>query len=208
MTKMTKSTKTKSKSKKKSNEFNRLFASKKVRQLVLPLLGIVLVLGAFLLVKIMLSSDNTGSNANDPKAQQAYKEELKSKVDTSNGQPQSGRDPSSQQQTGLSDAASKPSGTGTRTDTPASGVTGSNDTHNTSSDVYGDPSKTGVNSAGCYIDYGVQGQECLPTHAATNGTMTCADVRNHGFPDGIKVTGTDRLKLDTNGDKIACNAGD
>lgn len=181
-------------------------ASKQFRQLVLPLVAIVVVTGAFLLARVALS--HAGNNGDSPAAKAAYQKQLKDQVDTGQGSPRSGRDPSTQQQTSLSDAASKPSGTGTRTDTPASGVTGSTDTHHaTSGDVYGDASKTGINSAGCYIDYGVQGQECLPAHAAVNGVLTCDGVRAH-FPQGIKVTGTDRFHLDKNGDKIACNAGD
>lgn len=181
-------------------------ASKRFRTLVLPLVAIVVVFGAFLLARAALNG--TQHDGDSPAAKAAYQKQLKDQVDTAQGSPRDGRDPSTQQQTSLRDAASKPSGTGTRTDTPASGVTGTvGDTHVTSSDIYGDASKTGINSAGCYIDYGVQGQECLPAHAAVNGVLTCDGVREH-FPQGIKVTGTDRFHLDKNGDKIACNAGD
>ena len=171
------------------------------------IVALVLVIGFSSLrlmgVEIKLPSNGGGIK---PVSVAEYKEQLRQQADDDTGAPQSGRSPSNQLQTGLSDAASQPNGTGTRTDTPASGLTGSTDNHHDA--PANNSQETGINSAGCYIDYGIQGQECLPAHAATNGTLTCSDVRNHGFPDGIKVTGTDRFKLDKNGDKIACGAND
>jgi hypothetical protein len=167
--------------------------------------AILLVFGAT--VGMLLLTHNR-SDAPAPLSPEAYKQQLQSQVQANDGSPNSGRDPASQGQTSLADAAAKPNGAGARTDTPASGVTGDNSTHASSSDVYGDASKTGINAAGCYIDYGIQGQECLPAHAAgDDGKLTCSEVRQH-FPQGIKVTGTDRFSLDKNGDKTACGSGD
>jgi hypothetical protein len=138
----------------------------------------------------------------------SYKQTLQNQVDTSDGQPRDGRDPGSQSQTSLMQAASSPHGNGMQTDTPASGVSGSNHPQTTSADIYGDPSKTGINAAGCYIDYGIQGQECLQADMAnSDGSMGCDMVRME-FPNGIKVTGKDRFNLDHNQNKIACDSGD
>lgn len=132
---------------------------------------------------------------------------LKSQVDTSTGQPQSGRDPSRQPQSSLQAAASSQHGNGMQNSKPASDITGSNRPATKASDVYGDPSKTGINDAGCYIDYGIQGQQCLAADMAANGKMSC-DMVHMDFPDGISVVGTDRLGLDLNKDGTACGKGD
>ncbi len=134
----------------------------------------------------------------------AQQKQLRDQVDTASGSPRSGRDPSSQAQTDLSAAASAPSGTGLRTDKPAAGVQGDTNHSATHNHAHTDTSRSGLNAAGCFIDYGIQGEQCLPAHAAeSNGTLTCTEVRKH-FPEGIKVTGTDRYRLDTNRDGIAC----
>lgn len=140
-----------------------------------------------------------------------YQQSLQSQVDSGDGSPVSGRDPANQSQTSLAAAAATPSGTGTRTDTPAAGATGSTGNKVSPDQVYGsngDQQANGINSAGCFYDYGVPGQECMPAHMANaDGKLDCRGVKMH-FPNGIKVSGTDRFSLDTNGDKIACGAGD
>lgn len=153
-------------------------------------------------------SNETGNAGNKPQQSQAQ-QELSAQVDTPKGEPQTGRDPANQPQNGLATAASRPSGFGQRTDTPAAGVTGTQ-RQTQPSDVYKDTKQTGVGSNGCYIDYGIQGQQCLPVHASgQDKTLTCAEVRNvKGFEAGIKVTGTDRFQLDANGDGIACTPGE
>lgn len=136
------------------------------------------------------------------------KDALRSQVDTTSGTPQDGRDPSMQQQTSLESAMSTPNVAGTRTSKPAAGVTGDTNHHVTHGDVYGDPAQTGVNSAGCLIDYGIRGEQCLPAGLRSDdGMLSCDKVRTR-FADGIKVTGVDRFHLDHNGDGLACGAGE
>lgn len=140
----------------------------------------------------------------NPRDVESYKKALQGQVTEGNGAPSNGRDPSTQQQTSLASAASQPSGVGQRTDTPAADVTGDHNHDTQPNDVYGDSKKTGIGTNGCYIDYGIQGEQCLPAHAAMGGELTCDNVRSHDFPHGIKVTGTDRFHLDTNHDGTAC----
>lgn len=129
-------------------------------------------------------------------------------VDTAEGAPQTGRDPSRQQQSSLSDAASSPTASGKQSDKPAADVQGDHDHHATHGDVFADSQATGIGVSGCYIDYGIQGQQCLPAHVAGDDKkLTCHEVHTK-FPSGIKVTGKDRFQLDTNGDGTACNNGD
>ncbi|HSH18360.1 MAG TPA: hypothetical protein VK978_03175, partial [Candidatus Saccharimonadales bacterium] len=72
----------------------------------------------------------------------------------------------------------------------------------------GDSKKTGVNAAGCYINYGIQGEQCLPAGLANaDGTLSCDKVRTK-FASGIKVSGNDRFHLDHNHDGLACGAGE
>jgi hypothetical protein len=67
---------------------------------------------------------------------------------------------------------------------------------------------------GCLKDYGKPGQ-CLPLKSAAQQSMpdmdmpwTCADVVQL-FPQGLAVKkGKDTLKLDSNGDGVACGRGD
>lgn len=130
-------------------------------------------------------------------------------VDTADGAPQTGRDPSQQQQSSLNDAASSPTASGKQTDKPAADVQGDhNHDHATHEDVVNDPSETGVGLNGCYVDYGVQGEQCLPAHiAGDDKKLTCHEVHSK-FANGIKVTGTDRFGLDENKDGTACGSGD
>jgi hypothetical protein len=136
---------------------------------------------------------------------EVYKAQLQGQVDNPAGAPRDGRDPAGQGQSSLASAASKPAGAGKRTDKPAAGVKASGQA--AAPATTGSAQQTGLGTNGCYIDYGIQGQECLPAHAATNGTLTCDGVRMH-FPHGIAVTGTDRFHLDHNGDGLACGHGE
>ncbi len=181
------------------SQYSRYLAPK----VVVPVVA-VLVLGAIVLTNWAVAAQRSAVKSTTA----AQQKQLRQQVDTSSGAPRSGRDPSAQAQTGLSAAASAPSGTGLRTDKPAAGIQGDTSHHATPGHVHGDSSQTGLNSAGCYIGYGVQGEQCLPAHAADeNGNLTCAGVRAH-FPSGIKVTGTDRYKLDVSRNGIACDSRD
>jgi hypothetical protein len=183
------------------------FTSRKALTILLP--------GAMLLIfvaSIALVQFSTRPTSNGQKTQSAadYQKSLKAQVDNDDGSPVSGRDPSSQSQTSLASAAATPSGTGTRTNTPASGVSGSTTSNKTTpSQVYtAEQQKTGINDAGCFYDYGIPGQQCLSAAMAnSDGTIGCNMV-TMDFPDGIKVSGTDRFHLDTNHDGTACGKGD
>lgn len=130
-------------------------------------------------------------------------------VDMADSAPQTGRDPSQQQQASLNDAASRPTASGKQTDKPAADVQGDhNHDHATHEDVVNDPSETGVGLNGCYVDYGVQGEQCVPAHiAGDDKKLSCHEVHSK-FANGIKVTGTDRFGLDKNHDGVACGDGD
>jgi hypothetical protein len=134
----------------------------------------------------------------------AYKEQLRSQVDTTSGEPRSGRDPATQQQTSLSSAASSPSGAGTQIDPP---VSDPNSQDASASLVLGDPSQTGLNASGCFYDYGIPGQQCVPAQAANGGVLACSGVHKY-FPSGVIVSGTDRFHLDNNLDGTACGSDD
>lgn len=169
---------------------------------------LVLSIGAVLILVISIlmvaSYTKTGPSPTETKVNQEY---LLSQVDNKAGAPRDGRDPAIQQQTSLDSAASNPTAIGQRNDKPATGVTGDHSHHNTSADVYGDPNQTGIGSNGCYLDYGVPGEQCVPVQAATDGTLTCDGIHKY-FSSGVKVSGTDRFQLDTNHDGIACGTGD
>jgi hypothetical protein len=133
----------------------------------------------------------------------AYKEQLKAQVDTENGAPRSGRDPSTQGQTSLASVASLPSGIGMQTDKPAAGVVGKK-LEIKPSQVLRDPKKSRVLSNGCLLDYGTPGADCLPAASVSaNNANTCAVVKKY-FTQGVKVAGTDTLNLDKNKDGVAC----
>lgn len=172
------------------------------------LLASMLVGGLLLFQPTILGINDAADASAAGSSAQAGRERLRQQVESADGTPAGGRDPASQSQSSLAAAASQAAGAGTRTDKPAAGVTGNHHTHHKSSDIYGHAGHTGINSAGCYIDYGIQGQQCLPAHAAgTDGRLTCDEVRRH-FASGISVTGTDRFGLDKNGDKLACGSGE
>jgi hypothetical protein len=132
---------------------------------------------------------------------------LQDQVQDASGAPRAGRDPANQPQTGLAAAASRATGVGRRTDTPAAAISGDHQRDAQPSDVLGNAKKTGLSAAGCFIDYGVAGQQCVPASAATNGVLTCAGVISL-FPQGVTVAGRDRFHLDQNHDGTACGPGD
>ena len=157
-----------------------------------------------MLIQTTPQQTKPGTNTADATA---YQNNLLSQVDSEDGAPRSGRDPASQQQTSLASVASKPTGAGQRVDKPAADVSGNQDRKNTYSDVYGGLNQIGISFNGCYIDYGILGEQCVPTHVSSNGTLTCDGV-HMDFPGGVKVTGSDRYKLDVNQDGVACGVGD
>jgi hypothetical protein len=167
---------------------------------ILLLSGLTITLMSSRLAADQAAADATKAASNG----QSYK----GQVENSKGEPLNGRNPANQSQTSLASAASSPAGNGRRTDTPAKDVKGDQNHKTTYSDTYGDPKKTGINSAGCFVDYGIPGEQCMPAGMADkDGKLTCSAVHMH-FPEGLKVSGTDRFNLDTNHDGIACNSGD
>lgn len=157
---------------------------------------------------LLLLLNNGSDNAAKPVSQEAYRQELQAQVEQPDGTPNTGRDPANQGQNSLEAAASKPAGAGLRSDQPASGATGNTGGQASHGDVYGDAKGSGIGSNGCFIDYGIQGEQCLPAHAAGDDkVLNCAEVRKY-FKDGVAVTGTDRFHLDHDGDKIACGPGE
>ncbi|HEX8227059.1 MAG TPA: hypothetical protein VF572_04295 [Candidatus Saccharimonadales bacterium] len=186
-------------------------------RLALPLQTVIVILAAVLYIQFQgMPSAITANSVADNRSQQSVQKAnpadaqkaARAQVDDNNGRPQSGRDPAFQQQSSLASAASAPTGAGMRTDKPAAGVKGGHDHRVDPSQVRQDPMATGVNSAGCYIDYGRAGDQCLPAGISKGtGTVKCEEVRKR-FAEGLKVTGTDRFRLDSNGDGTACGAGD
>lgn len=129
--------------------------------------------------------------------------QLKSQVDTTAGAPVSGRDPSIQIQTSLAAAASTPGGLGQRVTKPAANVVGA-PRHIDPATVLPDSKKTGVLVSGCLLAYGTPGTQCVPAQAPNNQPISCNFVRMI-FPKGVKIGGTDSLKLST-GNGMACAA--
>ncbi len=169
------------------------------QRLVLACAAVFVLALGLALIRTASTADNGPSK---PVDSTAARESLRQQVETANRVPLSGRDPAAQQQNSLSAAASRDNGT-TLADTEGAPTSGNGQP----SGVTGDSKATGIGSNGCYVDYGKQGEQCLPAHAAHHGSLTCDGVRKY-FPAGIQVTGTDRFSLDKNGDKIACNSGD
>lgn len=176
-----------------------------IREKRMILIGTSLILVVLVgLLGIKISQNDT---AIKDTASAGHNQYLLSQVDTDTGEPRSGRDPASQQQTSLASVSSSQTGTGQTVTKPASGVAEDHSRHVGYSDVYADPNKTGIATSGCYIDYGIPGDQCVPSHIAIDGALTCSGVRKH-FPNGVKLSGTDRFNLDTNLDKVACGSGD
>lgn len=176
--------------------------TKRQLKLAAPVAVVVVVGLAVVLTQAVGGGNKPGST--DAQASDAYRQQLIGEVDNVTGAPRDGRDPASQRQSSLADAASNPTGAGQRKDSTASGVNGGG----TSSGPT-DNNGSLLNGSGCYYNYGSGGQ-CLAAHVATNGQTTCGDVRGHGgFPDGIVVNGTNHFNLaDTDGDKIVCEKGE
>jgi hypothetical protein len=63
-----------------------------------------------------------------------------------------------------------------------------------------------VNIDGCDHSYGRPGQ-CVPWTFPAGVRNKCAWLRQHGY-GRLAVVGTDRLRLDSNRDKVACGPGD
>lgn len=169
-------------------------------RLFTPLLVIAVLVGVWVVMGYITPAEGARQS------EKAFKQELKNAVDKPNGAPRDGRDPASQAQNSLASAASKENGAGLRTDEPAKKVKGDKGKRVHPHDVLADPKTDGTTSGGCIIGYGQAGEQCLPTNG-DHKKITCDYVRNY-FPDGVAVTGDDRLKLDKNRDKIACGKGD
>lgn len=167
-------------------------------KLIIP---ITILLGLAVVVAIILSSKKTDNVAVVNSPSSVYSDQ----VDDETGAPRDGRDPASQQQSSLAAAASNPTGSGQRIENPEART----QVESSGAGVNDSPSEAALGANGCFVDYGIQGEQCVPSHAAVNGTLTCEGVKTHGgFPDGVKVSGTDRFNLDTNHDGVACGSGD
>jgi len=136
-----------------------------------------------------------------------YLADLRSQVDTPAAAPRPGGDPATQRQQGLAAVAAQPNGIGRRVAKPARAIRGDLGRGVTSDRIYAAQKARGLSEAGCFVDYGRPGDQCLPAHVAQGQTVTCTAVRAH-FPDGIVVTRLDRFRLDRNGDGVACGRGD
>jgi hypothetical protein len=101
----------------------------------------------------------------------------------------------------LAQAAAQPVGPGKNTDKPAKAVRGGQK-QVAPEDVL--PQGRRVN--GCAAGYGNAGQ-CVPEFSAGQRRTTCGQLKKT-FPEGIEVTGTDTLGLDSNDDGLACGPGD
>ncbi len=169
------------------------------RLLVLVGLSMILAGGA----AVMASAATTSKRG----APTAYQLSLRSKVDTSAGAPRPGRDPAAQKQTTLQQAAHQAVGNGTRADKVAKNLTKDHAKDVTPGQVISNPKTSHMLSNGCAVGYGDPGAQCLPAKGPDDTQETCMDARQI-FPDGVKVTGTDWLKLDTDKNGVACDAGD
>jgi hypothetical protein len=131
---------------------------------------------------------------------------LRSEVQDSRGAPRTGRDPALQRQTRLAAAARAPKGSGTWGGAPARSVIGGAPRRRAGR-VLADPKATGALASGCAVGYGAAGAQCVPARRPGDRPVTCAYLVTQ-FPDGVTVTGRDRLRLDTNRDGLACGRGD
>lgn len=166
--------------------------------------GRLLAVGSALAVTIGVSLVQSGPAQGDARASgpTAYQRQLVAEVQDGAGAPRTGSDPARQRQGSLAAAASRPQGTGLRSTRPATGV-------RTGSVVRQAPRPAipGVTSGGCALGYGTAGAQCMPARGPGNTTLTCTYVLSL-FPDGIRVTGPDRLRLDTDRDSVACGPRD
>jgi len=144
------------------------------------ILVVMLVLvGSFVTVNVASAAKNSML---DP---QTYQRKLQSEVETTNGVPRSGRDPSTQKQTSLAAAASRPIGSGQRVDKPAAKVHGTH-RHVDPASVLPNTRKLGVLASGCLNSYGLPGEQCLPARTPSNPTgkkpFVCDSVRKLAPP--------------------------
>jgi hypothetical protein len=134
-----------------------------------------------------------------------YQRTLQAQVENARGEPKDGSDPARERQTSLAAAARTPNeSVGQRGRKPARAVKLRKLRRSASAVLGDDP---GEILGGCLAGYGKPGEQCLPARAPRDKPMTCA-YASRLFPDGIKVTGRDRLRLDTDRDGIACDPGD
>lgn len=168
----------------------------------------VLVAGFFLAVAVTPLTLFADKPADRTVSAAEYKRRLRDQVETPAGEPRSGRNPMVQQQNGLAQAAASPVGNGARTDRPAAAVSGLSYDAASSAHAHHVSARPEVTAAGCYVDYGIPGEQCV-TAAASRGSarLTCEAVRKT-FLEGVKVTGTDRFNLDKNGNGFACDRRD
>jgi hypothetical protein len=131
---------------------------------------------------------------------------LRSEAQDSRGAPRTGKDPALQRQTRLAAAARAPEGSVTWGGAPARSVSGGAPRRRAGS-VLADPKMTGVLASGCAVGYGAAGAQCVPARRPGNLPLTCAYLVTQ-LPDGVTVTGRDRLHLDTNHDGLACGRSD
>lgn len=170
----------------------------------------ILAIAAVMICSLFLSSpalygEPQSSSAGGPSVLAAHDHLLATHIHSSHQQ--ANNDPASRPQQSLSMAAAQPVGNGQRVNKPAAGIVGDHQHHVDPLSVLPDVKKTGVFAGGCLIDYGDPGVQCVPAYTVAQKPVTCAAIRKL-FPNGVKVTGIDRFNLDSNGDSIACGAGD
>lgn len=163
------------------------------------LLGLATTVAVAVTVGLLHSGPAEGAGATGPTP---YQRQLRAQTQEPAGNPRTGADPGRQRQGSLAAAASRRQGTGPRSDHPATGV-------RTGSVVRQPPpaGTPGVTSGGCVLGYGVPGAQCLPARGPGDTPLTCTYVVTL-FPAGVRVAGTDRLRLDTDRDGVGCGPGD
>ena len=176
-----------------------LLASTTVRP---RLIGLALASAVALLAILTLGGAQAARNVGPS----PYQLLLRARVDDANGAPRLGRDPAAQAQQSLAEAARKPNGIGTWGGEPARNVKPGKLRRDPSA-VLPATKQSGVLASGCVLGYGAPGAQCVPAQAPGGKPMTCAYLQKL-FPGGIRVTGRDPLRLDTNGDGSACGRGD
>jgi hypothetical protein len=160
----------------------------------------------FVTTVVVMGLVTGGADAAWRLSKSAYYCILRAKVQDSRGAPRAGKDPARQRQTRLAAAAGRPHGVGTWGAKPARGVKGTS-IRKRAKRVLASPKATGRLASGCAVGYGTAGVQCVPKRAPGDKRLTCGYLVKQ-FPHGVSVTGRDRLKLDSNGDRIACGYGD
>jgi hypothetical protein len=165
---------------------------------------VIAVVAVVALATVGVALAATGAiNRNEPTPHQV---ELRAQVQDRLGQPRAGRDPAVQRQVSLREAARQKAGIAARGGKPAAKLHGGHERVDPA-EVLPDTKRTGVLASGCAAGYGQPGDQCLPARAPNDKPVTCAYVVQL-FPAGLRVTGRDRLGLDTSGDGLACGHGD